>query len=173
MLTDGRKVMAIAHMTLWVRWAKNDFDRKNMFILVYSRNDFKREFILRHVRDLKHDKREMPHCSQVNKHLLVSNVSILVNFSVAKWLSLQLWFHIWFEMSFLKHEKISLQKYSMLKIVQDKYLIKTLVATLLRIRRSKEQHNTDSTNSQNISHRLIRACMYQLIYISDLYFITI
>jgi len=76
-------------------------------------------------------------------------------------------------MSFLKHEKISLQKYSMLKIVQDKHLIKTLVATLLRIRRSKEQHSTDITNSQNISHRLIRACMYQLIYISDLYLITI
>jgi hypothetical protein len=142
-----------------------------MFIFV-SRNDFRREFILRHG-DLKHDKREMPHCSQVNKHLFVSNVSILVNFSAAKWLSLQLWFHIWLEMSFLKHEKISLQKYSMLKIVQDKHLLKTLVATLIRMRRSNEQHSTDSTNSQNISHRLIHACMYQLIYISDLYFITI
>jgi hypothetical protein len=58
-------------------------------------------------------------------------------------------------MSFLKHEKISLQKYSMLKIVQDKHLLKTLVATLIRMRRSKEQHSTDNTNSQNISHRLI------------------
>ena len=142
-----------------------------MFIFV-SRNDFKREFILRY-EDLKHEKREMSHCSQVNKHLFVSNVSILVNFSAAKWLLLQLWFHIWLEMSFLKHEKISLQKYSMLKIVQDKHLLKTLVATLIRMRRSKEQHSTDNTNSQNISHRLIRACMYQLIYISDLYFITI
>jgi len=102
---------------------KNDFDRYYMFIFV-SRNDFKREFILRHVRDLKHNKREMPHCSQVNKYMFVSNVSILVSFSVANWLSLQLWFHIWFEMNFLKHEQISLQKYSMLKIVQDKHLIK-------------------------------------------------
>jgi hypothetical protein len=41
-------------------------------------------------------------------------------------------------MSFLKHEKISLQKYSMLKIVQDKHLLKTLVATLIRLTRSKE-----------------------------------
>jgi hypothetical protein len=49
----------------------------------------------------------------------------------------------------------------MLKIVQDKHLLKTLVATLIRMRRSKEQHSTDNTNSQNISHRLIRACMYQ------------
>jgi hypothetical protein len=48
-------------------------------------------------------------------------------------------------MSFLKHEQISLQKYSMLKIVQDKHLLKTLVATLIRIRRSKEVATTAPT----------------------------
>jgi maleate cis-trans isomerase len=48
-------------------------------------------------------------------------------------------------MSFLKHEKISLQKYSMLKIVQDKHLLKTLVATLIRIRRSKQVVTTAPT----------------------------
>jgi len=43
-------------------------------LIFVSRNDFKIEFIWRHVRELKHEKREMPHCSQVNVCLLLMSV---------------------------------------------------------------------------------------------------
>jgi hypothetical protein len=60
------------------------------------------------------------------------------------------------------------------KTVKDWYFVKktnknqqqqqnTLVSTL-RTRRSKEQHSTDSTNYQNISHRLGRDRLYKCTY---------
>ena len=45
-LTDRRQVMAIPHMTLWVRWAKKRLTQENINVPVYHTNKKKKDSLL-------------------------------------------------------------------------------------------------------------------------------